>query len=96
MSAQLNRQHRTDDFYDYQETYEPNYTEYTGLSPQAIKLQEVLFFTKISLFGVLTVLTSFVFLVTGLPALIALPVAAIVALGATLGIFKLIDLFKQG
>lgn len=96
MSTQVNRQQRLDEFYDYQETYTPNYIEFTETTPQAEKMRELLFFSKISLLGVVTVLTSFVLLVLGLTPLLALPLATLVGFGTATVIFRLIQLFQEG
>ena len=71
-----------------------NYQEYHGLNSNSIKLQDMIFFGRISSFCVSTVLVAFLFLVAQVATFWAFFWAITISVSGQLGIYVLIEYLK--
>ncbi|MBM7643008.1 DUF3270 family protein [Streptococcus loxodontisalivarius] len=66
------------------------YREYQEINRNSSKFRELLFFTKIAIFSVFTVLISFILLVLSVRPLLAFPIAMLLSLAFTSTIYYFI------
>lgn len=77
------------DYYDNQESQnqtnqnQPKYQEFYQVDNQSAKLRELLFFARIALFCISSVLLTFLFLTMGLGTLIAFSLAVLLGIAIT-------------
>ena len=89
--------HRQFDHIEDFETEHPqtmNYQDYQGLNSNSIKLQDMIFFGRISSFCVSTVLVAFLFLVAQVATFWAFFWAITISVIGQIGIYVLIEHYK--
>ena len=89
--------HRQFDHIEDFETERPqttNYQDYQALNNNSIKLQDMIFFGRISSFCVSTVLVAFLFLLSSLTALRTFFWAITISVIGQIGIYVLIEYYK--
>lgn len=82
MSAQLKRQD-LDQVQDQVQQVSPQFQEFQELNSNSAKFRELVFFARISVFCLSTVLTAFLLLTSGVSALYTFPLAMLVGLAIT-------------
>ena len=86
--------HRQFDHIEDFETERPQTTNYQGLNSNSIKLQDMIFFGRISSFCVSTVLVAFLFLVAQVASFWAFFWAITISVIGQIGIYVLIEDYK--
>lgn len=94
MTAPL-KQHHTVEHKSQKEDARPKFKEFQEFNSNNAKLRELLFFARIALFGISTVLISFFLLVLNLTPLWAFTLAMLASLAITSTISSIIWSLKQ-
>ena len=72
------------DYYPNQESQnQPKYQEFYQVDTQSAKLRELLFFARIALFSISSVLLTFLFLTMGMGTLVAFSLAVLLGIAIT-------------
>ena len=86
--------HRQFDHIEDFETERPQTANYQGLNNNSIKLQDMIFFGRVSSFCVSTVLVAFLFLVAQVASFWAFFWAITISVIGQIGIYVLIEYYK--
>ena len=94
MSKPLRQQH---DFEEekLQEDMSPKFQEFQEFNPNHAKLDELKFFARIALFGVLTVVTAFFLLVLNLAPLWAFIISGFLSLAISSALYVFLETIKH-
>ncbi|MGT2958771.1 hypothetical protein A9Q68_04220 [Streptococcus bovimastitidis] len=92
MPSPLKKQEEFD--YLYQEAdLEPKYQDFQEYNSQSSKLEELLFFARVAIFSMITVLIAFVLLAMNLAPIWAFFISSLISYGATSSLTKSIHSF---
>ena len=94
MADNLHRQFDHIEDFETERPQTPNYQDYQGLNSNSIKLQDMIFFGRISSFCVSTVLVAFLFLVAQVATFWAFFWAITISVIGQIGIYVLIEYYK--
>ncbi|MGT2925958.1 DUF3270 domain-containing protein [Streptococcus cuniculipharyngis] len=89
MSTNVNRQRQEEREEDLQVSYSPKYREFQELNSNSAKFRELVFFARVAIFSIMTVLICFVLLSLGIQSLWAFLLSLLIsfALNSTLSYF---------
>ena len=94
MADNLNRQFDHMEDLENDSTQMTSYQDYQGLNNNSIKLQDMIFFGRISSFCISTVLVAFLFLVAQVASFWAFFWAITISVIGQIGIYVLIEYYK--
>ena len=94
MADNLHRQFDHIEDFETERLQTTNYQDYQGLNSNSIKLQDMIFFGRISSFCVSTVLVAFLFLVAQVATFWAFFWAITISVIGQIGIYVLIEYYK--
>ena len=94
MADNLHRQFDHIEDFETERLQTTNYQDYQGLNSNSIKLQDMIFFGRISSFCVSTVLVAFLFLVAQVASFWAFFWAITISILGQVGIYFLIEYYK--
>lgn len=90
------RQEGQEQYYIENHLQSSAYHDFQEINQRSVRQKELLFFTRISIFSLLTSIISLVFLAFNLSAFLALPLALLISWAATsIGYYFLIGLHNQ-
>ena len=94
MADNLHRQFDHIEDFEIERRQTTNYQDYQGLNSNSIKLQDMIFFGRISSFCISTVLVAFLFLVAQVASFWAFFWAITISILGQVGIYFLIENYK--